>query len=91
MTPSRGRSAAPHTSLCTPWTLAALAVVLGFSLAGCVKKTLRKSELRAVTAEVVTAAQAATGHKSEITIRPEIQSSATGAGHLAADDIYISL
>jgi polysaccharide deacetylase 2 family uncharacterized protein YibQ len=91
VTPSRGRSAAPHASRCTPWTLAALAVVLALSLAGCVKKTLRKSELRAVTAEVVTAAQAATGHKSEITIRPEIQSSAAGSGRLAADDIYISL
>ena len=90
MTSSRGRSAAPFTSRRTRWIFAALAIAAALSLAGCAKKTLRRSELRAVTAEVVSAAQADTGHKSEITIRPEIQSSVTGAGRLAADDIYIS-
>jgi len=91
VTPSRGRSAAPHASHRTLWTLAPFVVLVALSLFGCAKKTFRKSELRAVTAEVVSAAQSTTGRKSEITIRPEIQSSAAGPGHLAADDIYISL
>ncbi len=41
--------------------------------------------------EVVSAAQKITGRKSEITIRPELQPSKSGAGKLAADEIYISL
>ncbi|HKV05394.1 MAG TPA: divergent polysaccharide deacetylase family protein [Candidatus Acidoferrales bacterium] len=45
-----------------------------------------------MTREVVSASQRLAGRKSEITIRPEVQPSATGApGQLAADDIYISL
>ena len=60
--------------------------------AGCGKKSPGKSEIRAVTAEVVNAAQQATGRKSEITIRPEVRQSASGAAsRLTADDIYISL
>ena len=66
--------------------------VIAISLAGCGKKTLSKSELRAVTNEIVGAAQRVAGRKSEITIRPEIQPSRSGAhGQLVADNIYISL
>jgi uncharacterized protein len=69
--------------------LLALAFV---SLAGCAKKSLSKTQIRAVTDEVVAAAERITGRKSEISIRPEIQRSPVGAqGRLAADDIYISL
>jgi uncharacterized protein len=61
-------------------------------LAGCGRKSLSKTELRAVTNEVVSAAQRVTGRKSEISIRPEIQPSQTGAlGKIAVDNIYISL
>jgi polysaccharide deacetylase 2 family uncharacterized protein YibQ len=66
--------------------------VIAISLAGCGKKTLSKGELRAVTNEIVGAAQRVAGRKSEITIRPEIQPSRSGAhGQLVADNIYISL
>jgi len=61
-------------------------------VAGCGQKTLSKAELRSVTEEVVGAAQRITARKSEITIRPEIQTSRTGAPErLAVDHIYISL
>jgi polysaccharide deacetylase 2 family uncharacterized protein YibQ len=60
--------------------------------AGCGKKPLSKAELRAVTDEVVSAAQRVTGRKSEITIRPEVQPPGSGApAELTADNIYISL
>jgi len=71
--------------------IASLIVVVIF-LAGCEKKSLSKAELRAVTDEVVSAAQRVAGRKSEITIRPEVQSSPYGApAQIAADNIYISL
>jgi uncharacterized protein len=70
---------------------AALIAVAIVSLAGCAKKSLSRAEIHAVTGEIVSAAQRATGRKSEITIRPEIQPSRIGArGRLAADDIYVS-
>jgi uncharacterized protein len=95
----RGTLAAPLThrrvfprQFCSARFFAALIAVVFVVLAGCAKKSLTKTELRAVTDEVVSAAQRVTGRKSEITIRPEIQSSRTGApGQLAADNIYISL
>ena len=65
-------------------------VLLIFS--GCGKKKLSKSELRAITGEIVSAAQRINGHKSEIAIRPEMQPAKRGSSSaLAADDIYISL
>jgi polysaccharide deacetylase 2 family uncharacterized protein YibQ len=71
---------------------AALIVAAALVLAGCEKKSLSKTELRAVTDEVVSAAQRVTGRKSEISIHPEIQPSLTGGpGRLSADNIYISL
>jgi len=70
---------------------AGAAIVLLF-LAGCGKKNLSKSELRAITGEIVAAAQKINGHKSEIAIRPELQSAKHGASSaLAADNIYVSL
>ncbi len=65
-----------------------LAAAIFLCLIGCGGKAISKSELRAVTAEVVAAAQKVTQRKSEITIRPELQP--TG-GRLGADDIYVSL
>ena len=70
---------------------ACASVVLLF-LAGCGKKTLSKSELRAITGEIVSAAQKINGHKSEIAIRPQLQPAKHGSSNaLAADNIYISL
>jgi len=71
---------------------ASLFVIASISLAGCEKKTLSKTEVRAVTDEIVSAAQRIAGRKSEITIRPQVQPSRSGAPtQLAADNIYISL
>lgn len=71
---------------------AGLAAALLLFLAGCGKKSLSKSELRSVTAEIVAAAQKITGRKSEIAIRPELQPTKTGtSAHVAADNIYLSL
>jgi len=72
--------------------LAGLAVLVFFSLAGCGKRPLTKTELRAVTAEVVAAAEKVTQRKSEITIRPEHEPNrSAAAGQLPADNIYVSL
>jgi len=61
-------------------------------LAGCGKKNLSKSELRAITGEIVSAGQRINGHKSEIAIRPELQPAKhASSSALAADNIYISL
>jgi uncharacterized protein len=95
----RGILAAPlthrgifHRLFCSARFFTALIAVAAVVLAGCQKKSFSKAELRAVTGEVVTAAQHVAGRKSEISIRPEIQPSPTGApGKLAADNIYISL
>jgi len=71
---------------------AACAAIVLLFLAGCAKKTISKSQLRAITGEIVAAAQKINGHKSEIAIRPELQSAKRGgAAALAADNIYISL
>ncbi|MFZ3218071.1 MAG: divergent polysaccharide deacetylase family protein [Candidatus Acidiferrales bacterium] len=65
---------------------------LAVFLSGCGKKYISKAERRAVTAEIVAAAQKINGRKSEIAIRPELQAAKRGgAGALAADNIYISL
>lgn len=59
-------------------------------LSGCSKAPGRR-QIRAITAEVVNAAQRVTGRKSEVTIRPEFERSFFGLRtRLAADDIYVS-
>ncbi len=61
-------------------------------VSGCGSKKISKTEIRAVTSEVVSAAQRISGYRSEVTIRPELQPSKTGAGRPSvADNIYISL
>jgi polysaccharide deacetylase 2 family uncharacterized protein YibQ len=57
---------------------------------GCAKKNPAKGDLRAVTTEVVGAAQKITNNKSRILVRPQVQSSSRG-GSPTFDDIYISL
>jgi len=67
-----------------------LAMVM-FALAGCEKKPLSTSEIRATTHEFVSAAQKAVGKQSEIAIRPQMQPGKKGQAALAADHIYITL
>jgi len=69
----------------------ALAVLVFLLLAGCGKNSLTKSELRAITSEVVAAAEKVTQRKSEITIRPERQPFQGAAGQLPADNIFVTL
>lgn len=70
----------------------ALLAVLAIFLAGCAKRSLSSSELRGITSEVVAAAQRLSGHRSQISIRPEYQPAWLGSeGILVADDIDISL
>jgi uncharacterized protein len=70
---------------------ASLALLAVFFFAGCGKKPLTKSQLRAITTEIVTAAENVTQRKSEITIRPEHQPFQGAANQLPADNIYVSL
>lgn len=71
--------------------LTAVCVVLVSFLSGCGEKSLSKSDLRAITGEIVSAAQKVTQRKSEIAIRPEILPSGSSRGKLAGDDIYVTL
>ncbi len=69
-----------------------ITAIIVFFVSGCGSKKISKTEIRAVTSEIVSAAQRISGHRSEVTIRPELQSSKIGAGRLSvADNIYISL
>ncbi len=70
---------------------AVFVALLLIPLAGCGKKSLPKSELRAITLEVVSAARRVAGHASEITIRPEVAVSPASGRAGLADDIYVSL
>ena len=70
-------------------SLTAIVVVL---LSGCGTKKISKAEIRAVTSEMVAAAQKIPGRKSEVSIRPELQPSKTGGGgRSVVDHIYVSL
>jgi uncharacterized protein len=63
-----------------------------FFVSGCGRKEISKTEIRAVTSEIVSAAQRISGRRSEVTIRPELQPSKIGAGRSSVtDNIYISL
>ncbi len=88
MNGSRGSLVPLHLT----WLLSVAFFVAFFSLAGCGKKSLSKAELRGITSEIVAAAQKANAHKSEITIRPEVQRPFPGGpSYVAADNIYVSL
>lgn len=72
--------------------VAGLAVALVVLLTGCGPKTISKTELRAVTAEIVDAAQKIDGANAEITIRPELQPAKSGVSSpSSADSISIPL
>ena len=61
-------------------------------LSGCSRKSPTTSQLRAITSEIVSAAQRVTARKTEVTIRPELgRSWLTRHNHVVADDIYASL
>lgn len=67
-----------------------LAALLFAFVTACHEKPGTPAEMRAVTHELVAAAQKVVGRKAEIAIRPEMQPAAEG-GRLAADHIYIPL
>jgi uncharacterized protein len=70
-------------------SITALAVLF---VSGCGTKKISKTEIRAVTSEIVSAAQRISGHRSEVTIRPELKPSNIDAGvPSVTDNIYISL
>jgi polysaccharide deacetylase 2 family uncharacterized protein YibQ/predicted transcriptional regulator len=72
--------------------LFSLTAIIVFFACGCGSKKISKTEIRAVTSEIVSAAQRISGRKSEVTIRPELQpSKITARGPSVTDNIYISL
>lgn len=72
--------------------LLCITAIIASFLSGCGPKTISKTEIRAVTSEIVSAAQRISGHRSEVTIRPELQPSKTRAGGPSiTDNIYVSL
>jgi uncharacterized protein len=68
-----------------------ICIIIFACLIGCGKKPIKKQEIRAITSEIVAAAQKTTQHKSEIAIRPEVQSADADATHPSADDVYLTL
>jgi len=92
VTPPRGIPAAQDSLRLSRWRVVLLFLGGACALAGCAKKPLTRTEIRAVTAEVVSTAERITARKSEITIRPEFETPSAGSPRrLAADDIYITL
>jgi uncharacterized protein len=88
------RASRPRTFLASAQRKGLLVVLLLlallFSLSGCRKKQPTPAELRAITLELVAAAQKATGRQAEITIRPELGPAREGSV-VARDHIYITL
>lgn len=65
--------------------------IVALLLAGCTRKPLTRSELRAITGEIVSTAQKVTSHRAEITIRPQGGPATSGPSQITADNIYISV
>jgi uncharacterized protein len=59
--------------------------------AGCQKKPANSAQIRAVTRELVAAAQSAAGPNAQIAIRPEMGRYGNRQPYLVADDIFIDL
>src|ERR1700745_1255723 len=68
-----------------------ICVLVVVCLIGCGEKSIDKHEIRAITSEIVAAAQKTTQRKSEIAIRPEVQPAGAGANRASADDVYVTL
>lgn len=87
---SSARSASRFLERAASWfRFYSVITVVACALAGCTRKPLTKSELREVTAEIVSSTQKTTSHKAEITIRP--QADRSGAAPNPIDNIYISV
>lgn len=70
----------------------ALVALSPLFLGGCHKKAASTKDIRAITHELMAAAQKATGRKAMITIRPEMGRTSAGTpGGLVADNLYITL
>jgi polysaccharide deacetylase 2 family uncharacterized protein YibQ len=66
-----------------------LAVVAASFLTGCGEQSLSPSKLRAITSEVVAAAEQVSVHKPEVTVRREIRP--VPGGKISTDHIYVTL
>jgi uncharacterized protein len=62
-----------------------------FILGGCQKKAANEAEIRAITSDLVAAAQSAAGPHARISIRPEMGRLGNNQPYLVADDIFIDL
>jgi polysaccharide deacetylase 2 family uncharacterized protein YibQ len=90
-----GRSTIPHilpALISVPHRLGLLGAILVLLACGCGEKSLRKSDLRAITSEIVAAAQQATQRRSEIAIRPETGPEAKqSSSGPSVDNIYVTV
>lgn len=68
-----------------------ICIIIFACLIGCGQKPIKKQEMRAITSEIVAAAQKTTQHKSEIAIRPEVQPADADATRPSPDDVYVTL
>jgi uncharacterized protein len=89
--PAAEETAVPHirSPSLKPFTF--ICIIIFACLIGCGKKSIKKQEIRAITSEIVAAAQKTTQHKSEIAIRPEVQLADADTTHPSADDVYVTL
>jgi len=69
--------------------LVLLSLVAASFLIGCGKQSISQSELRAITTEIVAAAESISVHKPEVIVRPEIHT--VSGGKVSTDHIYITL
>lgn len=77
-----------------PFRAAASCFVLflaAFFFAGCQKKPANEAKIRAITHDLVAAAQFSAGPQARISIRPEMGRFGNGRQSLVADDIFIDL
>lgn len=65
--------------------------IVVFLFAGCQKKPASEAQIRAITRDLVGAAQSAAGGQGQISIRPEVGRFGNGHPYLVADDIFIAL
>jgi uncharacterized protein len=73
--------------------VASVVCLLAISFGGCGKKSISKTELRAITDEIVAAAQRVAGHKVPVEIHPETETIQTGplTTQHESDLIFIAL
>jgi uncharacterized protein len=89
-------AAAPHNRVLPDFRVRNVAGILllslaAFSFGGCEKKPANEAQIRAITRDLVAAAQSAAGRNAQISIRPEMGRLGNRRPYLVADDIFIGL